>query len=342
MRTLPSFDEWERLCRGNAPSDIKHALRTRGWSGNNKASVEPALALEVNRYWAQVCRARAERAASCLPGLGFVPTFPYGEELTKEVEAMLVTLNKQRWSYVKTRDENCWDQLVRCLPHLSDEQSLKLAESGRWLNLMALLDSGAWSPRSEAFFKTARVMEENYGYQGDYLLEAAYRANPGLVEEQTAAFRRSVERRLTNHVDLYRSSRKKKDQMQAAEEGLVVLCQALEPHGGVMSSTALHLLAERGNFRLVSVLGRLGSALPSEEGSQKRFFAAMLKAPFEGEADGRLEENPWRHWLDQCDPQVWSSNKSVNPAVVAAWTAWSLERRLAEEPAARSTPKVRL
>ena len=58
MKTLPAMPDWVEICRANRATAVKQALRQAGWVRQTVARLEPALAQEVNLYWAEVCRAR--------------------------------------------------------------------------------------------------------------------------------------------------------------------------------------------------------------------------------------------------------------------------------------------
>ena len=334
---MPPMSEWVEICRANQATAVKHALRQAGWVRKAPSPVGPELGQQVNLYWAEVCRARADKVAACLPSFGMVPTAPLGVELTKEVAALLPILVEQKWNYTKSPERLVWTELAKCLPQVSQAQVFLLAKAGQQETLSALLLRKAWTPTPAEFFEIAGAMEQNFGYKGDYMLEAAQQANPDLVSQATAAYRRSLERLLTNHSQLFVRKDREKEVVAEKEASLVRLCQALEPHGGLEASQVMARLADKGNLALVSVLGRVGCCLPSTPQAQKKFFAAMLSPTFEGEADLRLQDEPWGRWVRQAFRGAWE--KKDNPAVVTAWDGWVLEHRL--EDASPSSPGSR-
>ena len=325
MRSLPTPDEWIALCKRNDTSTVKRALHERGWLKNGAEPSDTADRQRINAYWAHACKVGAHKTASCLPALGFVPTVPYGPELEGAIEGLLAHLGKHRWSPSKTPQHFCWAHLLRCLPELSTSQARLLAQAGRHEDLASLLLRRAWRPRPEVFFEVARSMEECFGHQGDYLLDAAQRADPSLVAQQTEAFRRSLGRLLDNHTALL--TRQDKATIAERETALVRLHKAIEPFGGTVNSRAILKLAERGSLTLVSALGAVGYSLPDLPQAQRKFFAAMLESPFQGEGDPRLREQPWRTWAHQALEGAWEA--SCNPRITAAWSAWRLEQALA-------------
>lgn len=332
--------DWVEICRANRATVVKHALRQAGWVRQTVARLEPALAQEVNLYWAEVCRARADKVAACLPSFGMAPSYPYGPVLTEEVDALLAVVLKKRWDYTKSPELLCWNELARCLPRLSWAQAKVLAEAGQQETLSALLLRKAWAPTPAEFFEIAGFMEQNFGYKGDYMLEAAQQANPDLVSQATDAYRRSLERLLTNHSQLFVRKDREKQVVAEKEASLVRLCQALEPHGGLDSSQVMARLADKGNLALVSALGRVGCSLPSTPQAQKKFFAAMLRSTFEGEADLRLQDEPWGRWVRQAFRGAWE--KKDNPAVATVWDGWVLEHRLEAASPSSSGNRPRL
>ena len=99
--------------------------------------------------------------AACLPSFGLAPSYPYGLVLTKEVDALLAVVLKKRWDYTKGPELLCWNELARCLPHLSWAQAKVLAEAGQQETLSALLLRKAWTPTPAEFFEIAGAMEQN-------------------------------------------------------------------------------------------------------------------------------------------------------------------------------------
>lgn len=337
---MPPMSEWVEICRANQATAVKHALRQAGWVRKAPSPVGPELGQQVNLYWAEVCRARADKVAACLPSFGMVPTAPLGVELTKEVAALLPILVEQKWNYTKSPERLVWTELAKCLPQVSQAQVFLLAKAGLQEDLSTLLRRKVWMPTPADFFKVARSMEEYYGHAGDYLLEAAQQANPDLVHQELDAYRRSLSRLLLNHARTFGERDRDQKVVQEKEAGIVALCQALAPYGGLEVSQALVRLADQKNLDLVGAMGQAGACLPPTPHAQKRFFTFLLEPRFQGKADLRLQEPVWGRWVREAFPNVWE--KTTNPSVTSVWDAWVLDHRLGQAEPASSGSRPRL
>lgn len=333
---MPSMDQWEKECRRNDRSSVKGALREHGWVRKTAPPSQGPVRRQMNLCWAKVMETKADQVAMVLPSFGVLPVRPYGEEFGKQLGKLFTALEKDCFSYTKTKPQLIWAQLAPVLPHLSLEQARKLAKAGDQEGLSTLLASGAWKPSSVEFFEVAGTLEKGFGHKGDYLLEEGHRALPNLVDEQPEAFARSVGRLVKNYAqrfagETYRNANDARAKEAAAKEAdLVELCRALEPHGGLKGVVLNAVVAKSGNLAMLSVLGRVGCGLSVGAMERGKFFREVLAVPFEGNSDPRLEEVPWRAWV--CKAPSAAVEHDSNPAVVAHWKQWVLDQRLDASP----------